>query len=74
MRAAPVVWRGKPSTKIQYTATATPIVGCLYVCMVLSSVGPRAATGGRQKSEYVELHDEFATVTAQRCNTVTSIE
>lgn len=47
MRAAPVVWRGKPSTKIQYTATATPIVNRLYECMVLSSVGPRAATDER---------------------------
>ncbi len=67
MRAVPVVWRGKPSTKIQYTATTTPIVNRRYVCMVLSSVGPRAATDEKRKSECVELHQEFATVTAQRC-------
>ena len=47
MRTGPVVWHGKPCTQTQYKAMATPIVSRLYVCTVLSSVGPRAARDER---------------------------
>ena len=42
--------------------------------MVLSSVGPRVATDERRKLECVELRKGFATVTAQRRDTVASVE